>query len=286
MEPLLRLGHSSGQTARSYYQLGKYHQERGNHDLAVEAYKHSLVLDRRQLEARNALAAVYSRQGKLDEAKSLLLDLVAEYPAVAHPYNNLGYVYFIEGNYSASVQTLKRALVLDFANERARNNLKAAEQALAKSDAGSAVALQASTPVGTINTVTSPDSVNEMAPDLITSNQKIDDQTAGLIAAKNTMSVDASSDIGKLKKPGQAEAKIHALVPQVRMELVQLAANVLELRQKPALNTKPLDVIAMSPDQTATKVVVQVLEKMVAKSSVTLDSKMPAPPGDSHWRWR
>ena len=134
MEPLLRVRHSSEQTAATYYQLGKYHQERGSLDLARDSYKHSLSLDNRQLDARNALATIYSQQGKLDEAKALLLELIAEYPLVAHPYNNLGYVYFIEGNYEAAVKTLKHALIFDKKNERTLNNLHAAELAQARVD--------------------------------------------------------------------------------------------------------------------------------------------------------
>ena len=274
MEPLLRLGHSSGQTALSYYQLGKYHQERGNDALAIDAYRHSLVLDSQQLEARNALAAVYSQQRKLDEAKSLLLDLVAQYPAVAHPYNNLGYIYFIEGNYSAAVQTLKRALVLDFANERARNNLRLAEQALAKSETGNPVTLQAGASVNTLNMTSPPDAINELTPALITSGPENRDQIAGLISTKNTMTADATGDTGKIKQPDQPAAKMPGLVPQARMELVQLAANVLELRLKPGLDGKPVNVIAASPDQAPAKVVMQVLEKMLIKTAVTLDSKV------------
>ena len=132
MEPLLRVRHSSEQTAATYYQLGKYHQERGNIDLASDSYKHSLSLDKQQLDARNALATIYSQQGKLNEAKALLLELIAEYPLVAHPHNNLGYVYFIEGNYEAAVKTLKHALIFDKKNERTLNNLYAAELAQAR----------------------------------------------------------------------------------------------------------------------------------------------------------
>ena len=277
MEPLLRLGHSSGQTARSYYQLGKYHQERGNDALAIDAYRHSLVLDSRQLEARNALATVYSQQRKLDEAKSLLLDLVAQYPAVAHPYNNLGYIYFIEGNYSAAVQTLKRALVLDFANERARNNLRLAEQALAKSETGNPVTLQAGASVNTPNMTSPPDAINEVTPALIASGPENRDQIAGLISTKDTMTADATGETGKIKQPDQPAAKMPGLVPQARMELVQLAANVLELRFKPGLDGKPVNVIAASPDQAPAKVVMQVLEKMLIKTAVTLDSKVQVP---------
>ena len=142
MQAVLRVRHSSDQTAMTYYQLGKYHQEHGNLELAVTAYTHSIALDSRQLEPRNALAAVLAGQGRLDEAKSVLLQLVTDYPLVAHPFNNLGYVYFMQGNYSAAVTTLQHALEIDPGYERARNNLDSAQASVA-SHAGPASALAA-----------------------------------------------------------------------------------------------------------------------------------------------
>lgn len=146
IQPLLRVRHSADQSAATYYQLGKYYQERGNLDLAHKAYTQSIALDRRQLEARNALAAIHSRQGRLDEAKALLLQLVADFPAVAHSYNNLGYVYYLQGDYDAAVKTLQRALVLDSGNERARNNLKAVQTALASHGERAAVDMELAPP--------------------------------------------------------------------------------------------------------------------------------------------
>ena len=132
MQAVMRVRHSSDQTAATYYQLGKYHQEHGDLELAVTAYTHSIALDGRQVEPRNALGAALAGQGRLEEAKSVLLQLIADYPAMAHPYNNLGYVYFMQGNYSAAVTTLQHALALDAGYERARNNLDAAQAAVAR----------------------------------------------------------------------------------------------------------------------------------------------------------
>src|SRR5688572_15066880 len=73
MEPLFRVNHSSHSSASTYYQLGKFHQERGRLDLAGEAFRHSLKLDANSLDSRNALAAVYFHQGRLDEARALLV---------------------------------------------------------------------------------------------------------------------------------------------------------------------------------------------------------------------
>lgn len=141
IQPVLRVRHSADQNGATYYQLGKYHLGRGNLDFARSAFEASITLDSQQLEARNALAALDAQEGKLDEAKALLQQIVADYPEVAHPYNNLGYVYFLQNNYDAAVTTLQRALALDSGNERARNNLDAVQVALAKQGEGSTVAL-------------------------------------------------------------------------------------------------------------------------------------------------
>ena len=61
----------------------------------------------------------------------MLLAVVADYPAVALPYNNLGYVYYLQGDYGAAAATLRKALALEGGNDRARNNLRLAENAMA-----------------------------------------------------------------------------------------------------------------------------------------------------------
>lgn len=205
IQPLLRVRHSSDQSAVTYYQLGKYHQKRGNLDLALKAYTQSISLDRRQLEARNALAAIYSRLGRLEEAKALLLQLVADFPAVAHPYNNLGYVYYLQGDYAASVTTLRRALALDSGNEWARNNLNAVQTALASQGERAAVD-------------------RELAP-----------------------SVPAT-------RPQGASLTVSSLVPQTRMEVVQIAPNVYELKPKtdlaPGIAERPVEKAALAAAAT------------------------------------
>jgi hypothetical protein len=54
MEAVLRIHHSPQQSAASWYQLARYHQQRGERDLARAAYAESLALDAR---ARAALPA-------------------------------------------------------------------------------------------------------------------------------------------------------------------------------------------------------------------------------------
>lgn len=246
MQPVLRVRHSADQTAATYYQLGKYHQERGNVDLARAAYAYSVELDGRQLEARNALAAIHAQQGRLEDAKVLLLQLVAEYPGVAHPYNNLGYVHYLQGNYDAAVATLQRALVLDSENPRTRNNLQAAKVELAKLGERPAVA-RAPAPA-TIDTQAVPPGE---ATATITENRK-DEMTVTATAvsapAPAPVPVPVPAPAAAVQRPAELAVSpapaprmqelavaIPPSVPQARMEVVQVVPNVFELRPKPAV---------------------------------------------------
>lgn len=242
MQPVLRVRHSADQTAATYYQLGKYHQERGNVDLARAAYAYSVDLDGRQLEARNALAAIHAQQGRLEDAKVLLLQLVAEYPAVAHPYNNLGFVHYLQGNYDAAVATLQRALVLDSENQRTRNNLQAAKVELAKLGERPAVArAPAPATMGTQGVLPGE------ATATITENRK-DEMTVTATAASTPAPVTVPVPTAAVQRPAELAVSpapaprtqelavaIPPSVPQARMEVVQVVPNVFELRPKPAV---------------------------------------------------
>lgn len=131
VQPATQVRHSANQAATSYYQVGRYHQQHGDLALALMAYTYSIARDGRQLEARSAAAAIHAQQGRLDQAKAMLLAVVADYPDVALPYNNLGYVYYLQGDYGAAAATLRKALALEGANDRTRNNLRLAENAMA-----------------------------------------------------------------------------------------------------------------------------------------------------------
>ena len=130
--PVFEVRHSANKDAATYARLGKYHHDRGNIDLAREAYLHAITLDSRQLPSRNALAVIDADEGRLDEAVVLLKSVVADFPALAYPISNLGYLYYLQGQFDNAVTVLESAVTLDPASERARSNLR-----LAKAAAGS-----------------------------------------------------------------------------------------------------------------------------------------------------
>ena len=112
----------AAQTASAYYRMGKYHQDLGDTALALAAYNYAIARDPRQLDARNAAAAIHAQQGRLAQAREMLEAVTHDYPALALAYNNLGYVAYLQGDYADARAQFDKALALDGDNARARNN--------------------------------------------------------------------------------------------------------------------------------------------------------------------
>ena len=144
MQGVQRISNSAGQNAATYFELGKFYQERGQVALAADAYAASLALDPRQLGARNALAVLDARRGRLEDAATALRELVRAYPEAAQPLSNLGYVYYLQGQLAQASGALEQALALDGGKALARNNLQLVQDAQAAQTAQEA---QAAAPV-------------------------------------------------------------------------------------------------------------------------------------------
>ena len=137
-----RTSHSAGQNAVTYFELGKFYQARGQLVLAAEAFAASIALDPQQLAARNALAVLDARQGRLEQAATALLVLVRDFPEAAQPLNNLGYVYYLQGELAQASSMLEQAMARDGGTALARNNLQLVQAAqLAVVPAAPAVAV-------------------------------------------------------------------------------------------------------------------------------------------------
>lgn len=124
-----RTSHSAGQNAVTYFELGKFYQARGQLALAAEAFAASIALDPQQLAARNALAVLDARQGRLEQAVTALLVLVRDFPEAAQPLNNLGYVYYLQGELAQASSMLEQAMACDGGTALARNNLQLVQAA-------------------------------------------------------------------------------------------------------------------------------------------------------------
>lgn len=219
IQPVMRVRHSANQSAATFYQLGKYHLERGNLDFARSAYEASITLDGQQLEARNALAALDATQGKLDSAKALLVRIVADFPEVAHPYNNLGYVYYLKNDFEAAQKTLQRAIALDAGNKRARNNLNAVNIALARLENRDAVTLL----------TTPPQTTQPEQPEQQT--LLISEPATVASEITTTATTEARSQGLAIISPPTAQV-VERIAPQARMEVVEIVPYVFELKLK------------------------------------------------------
>ncbi|MGK5080387.1 LytR C-terminal domain-containing protein [Janthinobacterium sp. HLX7-2] len=155
IQAVQRINNSAGQNAATYFELGKFYQERGQLQLAAEAYAVSIALDPRQLGARNAQAVLDARLGRLEQAASALRELVSEYPQAAQPMNNLGYVYYLQGELAQASSMLEQAVARDGGRQLARNNLQLVQaaqvDAAAPAAVSVAVALQAPGNIEIIN---------------------------------------------------------------------------------------------------------------------------------------
>jgi len=131
VQPTLQVRHGTSETADAYYQLGRHHQSQGDLELALSGYNYAIARDARHLDARIAAAAIHAGQGRLDQARAMMLAVVADYPDASQAHNNLGYIEYLRGEHAAAARAMRRALKLDRLNERARNNLLLVENALA-----------------------------------------------------------------------------------------------------------------------------------------------------------
>lgn len=131
VQPVQRIVNSPGQSAATWFELGKFYQQRDQLQLAAEAWRTSLALEPRQLAARNALAVLDARAGRLEQAATALRELAEEYPQSAQPLGNLGYVYYLQGQLLKAASTLQRAVALGGDVRLARNNLQLVRAALA-----------------------------------------------------------------------------------------------------------------------------------------------------------
>ena len=270
IQPVMRVSHSANQSAATFYQLGKYHLERGDLDFARSAYEASITLDGQQLDARNALAALDATQGKLDAAKALLVQIVADFPEAAHLYNNLGYVYYLQSNFEAAERTLQRAIALDAGNERARNNLNAVNIALARLGNRDTVTLAlAPTPTAEQQ----PQDIKPLILPLVQAapadpqvaktsepmavDIAINDAVEAPTALATAAPIESRTQSLAIISPPLEQTVAERMEPQTLKELVQIVPYVFELRLKQPNATvladvKPENPVAATATETAT----------------------------------
>jgi Flp pilus assembly protein TadD len=123
----------AGGTAKDYLARGRAMLDEGRLNEAIKELSRAVSLDARLSEAHNLLAVAYDRKGLHDRARESF-ERALDHEADAQTLNNLGYSFYLSGNYRAAVARLKRAARLAPADERIWNNLALAQCRLGKYD--------------------------------------------------------------------------------------------------------------------------------------------------------
>ncbi|WP_332876044.1 tetratricopeptide repeat protein [Massilia sp. S19_KUP03_FR1] len=114
-----------GLGADDAYLMGRQHQLARSNAEAIRLYRTALLTDPQHLNARNGLATALAEQGDLKAAIALWEGLTAQFDRAAWLFSNLGYAYYLDGQYGAAQQVQQRACLLDPANAQAWQRLSA-----------------------------------------------------------------------------------------------------------------------------------------------------------------
>ncbi len=110
-------------TAQSLYNRGRELHKASRLAEADQYYQQVLRIDPSNMDAQNALAALDASRGDVDRAIRLLESLAEAHPDAAHVHANLGYAYYLKGQYTLAQETLERATMLDPSNENSWKKL-------------------------------------------------------------------------------------------------------------------------------------------------------------------
>ncbi|NML60296.1 LytR C-terminal domain-containing protein [Massilia sp. RP-1-19] len=122
---------SASASASEAYVLGRSLHMARRFEAATASYMTALKADPGQVNARNGLATLYAEQGEFAKAIPIWQRLTQEVDGKAGPetaflFSNLGYAYFLNGEYDNALSALEKACVLDPLNYRAWNHLGSA----------------------------------------------------------------------------------------------------------------------------------------------------------------
>lgn len=105
-------------SADDAYQLGRNYHLAHKYDDALRAYREALAADPHHVNARNGMATLYAERRAFSQAIPIWRDLTAHLtmssgPSQAYLFTNLGYAYFLSGQYGDAVTALEKACLLD-----------------------------------------------------------------------------------------------------------------------------------------------------------------------------
>jgi Flp pilus assembly protein TadD len=122
------------QSAQGCLARGRALLEEGRLNEAIAELSRAASLDPRLSQAHSLLAVAYDRKGLHDRAKEAYARAVDVNERDPEALNNLGYSLYVNGNYRAAVDKLKRAARLAPSDARVLNNLALAQARLGKFD--------------------------------------------------------------------------------------------------------------------------------------------------------
>lgn len=124
VQAVLALDSTSGE---GYRLLGRVRDELGDRGGAVEAFKHAIVLDGRDVWSLNNIGSVYIAQGRYDDALGPLALVVELDSTVASFHNNLGIALEHTGRVEQAKDAYRAALAIDSTYHKAVVNLARVE---------------------------------------------------------------------------------------------------------------------------------------------------------------
>lgn len=99
----------TAKSAKLYAALGAAYEQRKEYKNAIDAYKHSIVLDRDNLDSIRGLAENYLNDGQLDAALEQYKVIADSNPEDAQTYIRIAEIYRRQGKYDLALENLKRA---------------------------------------------------------------------------------------------------------------------------------------------------------------------------------
>ena len=123
-----------GGSARDYLERGRAMLEEGRLNEAIAELSRATSLDPKLSQAHSLLAVAYDRKGLPDRADDSYRRSINADDRDPQALNNLGYSLYLNGNYRAAVDKLKKAAKLAPKDSRILNNLALAQVRLGKYD--------------------------------------------------------------------------------------------------------------------------------------------------------
>ena len=111
----------------SHYKLGRYYQQKGAYDKAIEQFSKALHNDSNYCKAYNGIAMSYDALRRCESARTSYEQALQCAPDQAYVYNNYACSRLLCGDHQKSVALLLKAEKLNEGNVRIKNNLKFAQ---------------------------------------------------------------------------------------------------------------------------------------------------------------